>query len=1043
MRRLIIFAFLLLALPLCAQSVTPTLDLTLPNPHAQNWGFTVNNNFLILDTTYPTSNCGDAAHAVSWNFTTKRLGCQAIVAGSPSFSLITAGTNTAALLVGTGGSLGISGSGTINSTTLLGSTWAVPGAIGATTPSTGAFTLLDITGITGMVQCLHVNSAGLISGTGADCGSGGGGGVSSVSGTSGQITVVNGSTTPTVSVPATFTFPGTVTNPLSIFGPTTSTQFLGVISDATGNGKVMGNVGPTITAPIIADFTSATHNHQNATGGGTLSVSALNATGTPSSATFLRGDNTWSGLTATFGGITSGTNTTAAMVLGTGSSLTQAGTGLLNGMVTSNATTTVQQSMTAASTNGISTTPTISAATDIPNGTRLNSRDRPTLSAQSNGLQNVDYRYGGRVTSYFNPGHDASGLNIWYGPGEICNWNQPFGNVSNGGTNNGTCQIFQSNFLSGGQNINGNGYTNKTDLSSVLSITNSWTPGESEGIRQYSNCYSNGDCTAGFFTALHYGTTNGGSDEGLEGPDLDISQGTAEYTGAVSGNPALGATSVTITPTLALALRTQGEGREIFDSTQGTTTGTVTSLTGSGLVAVVGSSTGWTTSTATTTSAAISVTGSNNSPGSVNVLVASSAGFANGNVACISDGSVWEQTLVSAVPDGTHITATFTLPYASGATIATGGLCGWGLELDEDRWTTAGHFGFVTVTPPLHQIWPIIKSTSATALTILIQTAGAADGYAGQATLPGAAYHIYPMTQLTSVINGGGAVSDTLTLSPNTIDFASGDTIYVAIGPTLKHQGVGNWQLNTWFASQPLGNYQSGPVHNGIVSANDYGWQVTNNTTLTKYAGHGGKLIVPNTFVLLQGLYNYGIKFNLAPDRTAMYIPCPLNSSGVASCAGNPLVHVVDWVNGHGGSDYIAYNPTSGAEYIRFNFQNGGHSCQFGQNANGISCDGHLRSGQNAFSGGVLDLMGLTSGTATLTAPAVAVTTTNPVVSSNALQAPVLMLSANVTWSAGAGVPSAGTCTTAQGGSIYSRTDGTTTTSLYVCDNATGVWTAK
>jgi hypothetical protein len=49
----------------------------------------------------------------------------------------------------------------------------------------------------------------------------------------------------------------------------------------------------------------------------------------------------------------------------------------------------------------------------------------------------------------------------------------------------------------------------------------------------------------------------------------------------------------------------------------------------------------------------------------------------------------------------------------------------------------------------------------------------------------------------------------------------------------------------------------------------------------------------------------------------------------------------------------------------------------------------------------------------------------------------------NVTWTSGAGAPAAGNCTTAKGGSLYSRTDGTTTTTLYVCDGATGVWTAK
>lgn len=52
-------------------------------------------------------------------------------------------------------------------------------------------------------------------------------------------------------------------------------------------------------------------------------------------------------------------------------------------------------------------------------------------------------------------------------------------------------------------------------------------------------------------------------------------------------------------------------------------------------------------------------------------------------------------------------------------------------------------------------------------------------------------------------------------------------------------------------------------------------------------------------------------------------------------------------------------------------------------------------------------------------------------------------INGNVSWTDGAGVPSAGTCTSANGGSLYTRTDGGTTTTLYVCDNSTHTWTAK
>ncbi|KKU32270.1 MAG: hypothetical protein UX47_C0015G0005 [Candidatus Collierbacteria bacterium GW2011_GWA2_46_26] len=83
---------------------------------------------------------------------TGAITCTAITgvpASAVSFENITSGTNTtAAMVVGAGASLNYTSTGTINASSLIGGTWAIPGTIGSTTPNTGAFTTLSSTGTT-------------------------------------------------------------------------------------------------------------------------------------------------------------------------------------------------------------------------------------------------------------------------------------------------------------------------------------------------------------------------------------------------------------------------------------------------------------------------------------------------------------------------------------------------------------------------------------------------------------------------------------------------------------------------------------------------------------------------------------------------------------------------------------------------------------------------------------------------------------------------------------------------------------------------------
>ena len=98
-------------------------------------------NFKAGDQSWSTSN-GLTVNNITISGTCTGTGC-----GVSAFNSITGGTNTtAAMVVGSGATLGVSGSGTIGATTLLGNTWASPGTIGGTSPGVGNFTNITTTG---------------------------------------------------------------------------------------------------------------------------------------------------------------------------------------------------------------------------------------------------------------------------------------------------------------------------------------------------------------------------------------------------------------------------------------------------------------------------------------------------------------------------------------------------------------------------------------------------------------------------------------------------------------------------------------------------------------------------------------------------------------------------------------------------------------------------------------------------------------------------------------------------------------------------------
>lgn len=175
----------------------------------------------------------------------------------------------------------------LNASSLNGATFASPGPVGSTTPGSGAFTTLSASGtlttnITGSTQCVHANSAGVLSGTGTDCASGTGNVTTSDStSTAGNIVTEAGTTGKAI----------TQGPPVGTTGNSTVLE-----TDSTGNEKapvntttvtVSGQITSTVvsgTAPlVVASNTNVPNLNASSLNGATFANPGPIGSTTPSS----------------------------------------------------------------------------------------------------------------------------------------------------------------------------------------------------------------------------------------------------------------------------------------------------------------------------------------------------------------------------------------------------------------------------------------------------------------------------------------------------------------------------------------------------------------------------------------------------------------------------------------------------------------------------------------------------------------------------------------------------------------------------------------
>ena len=347
------------------------------------------------------------------------------------------------------------------------------------------------------------------------------------------------------------------------------------------------------------------------------------------------------------------------------------------------------------------------------------------------------------------------------------------------------------------------------------------TQGQHVQMGNIVNCYGVGDCLAG---AQYIYSSGGYRDEGDEGAhpfDLDIAEDTRVFEGTCASGCSTGSTSLAVTPTASGG--TQGDGRFLIDVNPAKviTTGTLVGGEKNVFGTANFSGTSFPVSVFLTTAQAATSQVSNLAPGTVTLPIATSgvsSGFAtstaalpaSSGVACVADVSDTPnfETANYTVVDSSHIQLTLNKVHGSGAAIAVGGLCGYGLEQKVD--TSNG----------IRQVFPVVGSINATNLyyadaampIVGYRGAGSTSGYLNVAltvasiarasnvvTVTTAANLPYDVNGLTLTVSGvadssyNGSYAVTTT-GPNTLTYASSGTDSTSSGGTMTLV-TGNYAL--------------------------------------------------------------------------------------------------------------------------------------------------------------------------------------------------------------------------------------------------------
>ena len=280
---------------------------------------------------------------------------------------------------------------------------------------------------------------------------------------------------------------------------------------------------------------------------------------------------------------------------------------------------------------------------------------------------------------------------------------------------------------------------------SALTVNGTYnTQGQHVLVPQATNCYGVGDCLMGSRFIVASGGFRDSADEGAHPFDLQSHEDSNVFTATCAGGCSAGSTLLMTTPTAGPG--TQGDGRFLIDTNPAktiTSAGTGGELTGGSAggphASAQFSGTRFPVSVFLSLGQAVPSQANNLAPGTVTFAIATTgmpAGYAastsaigaNSGLACVVDQTAgydpdnYEMAPYTVV-DATHLQMTFNKPHQALASLAFGGLCGYGLEQTVD---TAGG---------IRQLFPVLGSTSATSLyyaggsTPVVGAMGQTSGY--------------------------------------------------------------------------------------------------------------------------------------------------------------------------------------------------------------------------------------------------------------------------------------------------------------------------